>query len=116
MPARKAPSAIDTPNTKAAPVATARARASTVKVNSSLDRRRATATSIRGTNRAPARNTTATSAASLPIARRTAKARLRPPPAVPAIAGMTTSTTTVSRSSTMSQPTATWPDGESSKP
>ena len=48
MPARNAPSAIETPNTIADPTAMPSARTRTVSVNSSRDRVRATYSSSRG--------------------------------------------------------------------
>src|SRR5688572_27980556 len=60
MPARKAPSAIETSNTFAAPTATPSATTSTVSVKSSRDRDRATCDKHQGTNRPPTYITKAT--------------------------------------------------------
>ena len=53
MPARNAPSAIETPNTSADPTAMPSATTSTVRVNSSRDRVCATCSSTRGITRVP---------------------------------------------------------------
>ena len=109
-PARKAPSAIDTPKTCADDTAMPRAMARTASVNSSRDWVRATCVSTHGRTRPPTtmvrppRATTLTSAS--PIATGTVR-----PPDSAKIAGISTSTSTVNRSSTTSQPTAMCPVG-----
>ena len=68
MPARNAPSAIDTPNSMADPTAMPRASTSTVSVNSSRERVPATRSSSQGMAWPPTRNVKATRAAILSAA------------------------------------------------
>ena len=112
MPARKAPSAIDTPNTTAEPTAIPSARVSTASVNNSRDRVAATRSSSQGITRLPTSTVNATSAATFSSVSSSAMARwLAPPPPRPKTAGSSTRATTVKRSSTTSQPTAICPVG-----
>jgi hypothetical protein len=66
-PARKAPSAIETPKSCAEPTAMPSARASTERVKSSREPTRATWPRIQGTTFGPRRSTTATNAPTLAI-------------------------------------------------
>ena len=123
MPAKNAPSAKDTLNSAAAPKAMPMAQAMTARVNSSREPVRATCHSSQGNTRRPPTSIRATKAATC--------SRVRPsvchsgaasaagaawPPNNPANGGMSTSTSTVARSSTTSQPTAMRPFMESSTP
>lgn len=96
---------------------------STVSVNSSRERRRATCTIAQVINRDPAKSTIAKSPAIFTRARPSVgqnpatPAFASPPvPAWPLRTGISTSSTTVNMSSTISQPTATWPCGEFKMP
>ena len=108
IPARNAPSAIDTPNSVADPTAMPSASTRTVRVNSSRERVPATCSSSQGMTRPPTRRVKATRAAI--FERRHAEghrhAEAGPSAWAPIRAGSSTSTTTVNRSSTTSQPTA----------
>ena len=108
IPARNAPSAIETPNTRAAPTAIPRATTSTASVNSSREPVSETTSRILGLTLPPANTTTATSAAIFTSARSSdsnSPSTVGSPP--PNTVGRTTSAATVRRSSTTSQPTAT---------
>ena len=114
MPARNAPSAIDTPNSFAEPTAMPSATTSTVSVNSSRDRVAATRPSSQGMtpsadedderDQQRRSSTAARPSASGTLCRPAASAAEQRPAAAPAPA-------TVNRSSTTSQPTAMWPVG-----
>ena len=125
-PAKKAPSANETPKTCAEPKAMPSASASTERVNSSREPVRATWVSNHGTTRGPSRMAIATKAATLSerdgelqreprIARRVARRGLGLPPSTSANAGSSTSASTIARSSTISQPTAMRPFGVSTR-
>ena len=110
VPARNAPSAMETPKSLAEPTAMPSAITSTASVKSSRERVAATCSRSQGIKRAPARATTATSAAILKAAMPIAMAApCRPDCCPPSTAGSTTSAATVSRSSTTTQPTAMCP-------
>ena len=79
IPARKAPRAIETPNSSADPTAMPSATTSTVSVNSSRDRVAATRSSSQGMRRPPSTNVRATSTAILPTASPSARAPRRRP-------------------------------------
>ena len=121
-PAKKAPSANETPKSTAAPTATPRAVARTASVKSSRDPVWATRSSSHGTTRRPTTNIRPRNAATLASVTPIAPARPAPAPAAavpprrPARAGSSTRTRTVKRSSTISQPTAILPSPESSAP
>ena len=110
-PARNAPSAIDTPKTCADDTAMPRAMASTVSVNSSRDWVRATARQQPRDDAAADHEREAAEGHDLdqrqPDRDRHGAAARAPPK----IAGISTSTSTVNRSSTTSQPTAMCPVG-----
>ena len=110
IPARNAPSAIDTPNTRAAPTAIPRATTSTASVNSSREPVSETTSKTQGITLPPANTTTTTSAAIFTAARSsdiTSPSTVGGPPVK--TVGRTTSAATVRRSSTTSHPTAMWP-------
>src|SRR6185295_1599462 len=115
MPAKNAPRAKLTPNSAAAPNAMPTAAVMTVRVNSSREPVRATCDSTHGTNLLPSTSISATNTDTLPsvIASVMPNPRVAPsasavasPPSDAANAGNNTSTSTIARSSTMSQPTA----------
>ena len=93
--------------------------ARTESVNSSREPVRATSWRSHGTTRVPTRKTSATNSATLPMVRANAVATLPPanwaamprgsPPKAPASAGSSTSASTITRSSTISHPTAMRP-------
>ncbi len=101
-----------------------RAMARTASVNSSREPSRATWWSSHGTTRAPATIIRAAKMAALPRAmtsspigpKELAAWSSTVPPSIGAIVGRSTSTTTVNRSSTMSQPTAMRPCAVSRSP
>src|SRR5262245_50393013 len=115
MPAKNAPSANDTPNNCADPKAILTAAATTHNVNSSREPVRATCQSSHGKTRRPATSMSATkmlTAAS--VLNRVNQMSAAPIAASPALstsanAGSKTSTSTIARSSTTSQPTAIRP-------
>ena len=111
MPARKAPSAIETPNTAADPTASPIASASTVSVNSSRDRVAAMRSRITGITRRPTIAATATRPATLSSVSADARRERAPTVSSNLSAGSSTRTTTVSTSWTTSQPTAMCPAG-----
>ena len=121
-PAKKAPSANDTPKTSYAMAAMPSAVASTASVNSSREPTRATCASSHGTARRPTTPISAANAATFASEMPSAVASddvliASPslPPSIGAIAGSSTSTSTIARSSTTSQPTPMRPSGESSR-
>ena len=123
MPAKNAPRAKDTPKSEAAPTPIPRAIARTASVKSSREPVRATRSRSQGTARRPTTSINATNAAT--FTRVQAIAATRPespaaaapvPPRGTASAGSRTRTRTVTRSSTMSQPTAIRPSPVSSSP
>ncbi len=126
MPAKKAPSANDTSNNLAAPKATPTATATTVSVNSSCDPVRATHHRSLGNSRLPTISISAMKALTLASVRPmvchssprgTSAAELAPASSSrPDSAGSSTSTSTMTRSSTTSQPTAIWPLTDFSNP
>ena len=107
MPARKAPSAIETPKTIAEPTAMPNATTRIVRVKSSREWVAATRPSSHGMTRPPTRNVNATSAA---IFRSASRSSTATPPGEEACdpnrSGSRTRMTTVNRSSITSQPTA----------
>ena len=111
-PARKAPSAIDTPNTSADATAMPSASASTASVNSSRD---CVARDLRqqpgDEPRPPTSNVKTVSADDLRPPRSPGVSAESARQSRPKTAGITTSTRTVKRSSTTSQPTAICPAG-----
>ena len=109
-PARNAPSAIDTPKNCAEATEMPSARARTVSVKSSRERVAAIRVSSQGTTRLPPTRMRAVSTRDLDHRERQRHASGSSSPAPRAkIAGIITSTSTVSRSSTTSHPTAMWP-------
>ncbi len=126
MPAKKAPSAKDTPKSAAEPYAIPTAAAITLSVNNSRELDTATKPSNQGNTRRPITSMMATKMTILPRAiTRTVSTLLpvssstnppMPPPSVPASGGSRTSTSTIARSSTISQPTAILPFTVRSKP
>ena len=113
-PAKKAPSASDTPKTCAEAKAMPMATASTDRVKSSREPVRATCCSSQGTTRGPSTMASVTKAATLPSVMASDTARFPSPsagaaPRTSASAGRRTRTRTMARSSTMSQPTAMRP-------
>ena len=119
-PAQKAPSASDTPNSRAEPNAMPRAMARTASVNSSRDPARATWRKSGGSTRGPTSSMIATKAATFPRVRTTLVSRppkvgravaasVAPVASTPASAGIRTRASTIAMSSTMSQPTAILP-------
>lgn len=122
MPAKKAPSAKDTPNSSAEPRAMPSAIESTARVNSSREPVPAVRSSIHGITRRPSTSITATNRATctrvLPIAASSPPALTGSPPALPktpATTGISTRASTQARSSTISQPTAIRPRVVSSR-
>ncbi len=128
MPAKKAPSAKDTPNSEAEAKAMLTAAATTHRVNSSREPVRVTCHKSQGKTRRPTTSISATKpptcSSVTPSVRQTeaaasasapspASAR---PPSAPASGGSSTSTSTMARSSTTSQPTAMRPVWLSSRP
>ena len=113
IPARNAPSAIETPNTSAEPTAMPSASTSTVSVNSSRDLVLATNARSFGTRKRPMAHVMATTAPIRSSALPMPKSRPVAPGCPPLVAmiGKVTSTMTVKMSSTTSQPTATCPAG-----
>ena len=113
MPARNAPSSIDTPKKSDDPTAMPSASTSTVSVKSSREPVSATLLKSHGITRPPIGNATAMSNPIFRTARPRAAASPLPPPSSPLTnsTGSMTSTRTVKRSSTTSQPTAMWPVG-----
>ncbi len=118
MPAKKAPSANETSNSLAAPNAKPMATASTLSVNSSCEPVRATNQSTRGSTRRPTNSMNAmnptTLARVMPSVCHSApeSAGVAPAsgaPSTPDSAGSSTSTSTITKSSTTSQPTAMLP-------
>ncbi len=109
MPARKAPSAIDTPKICADPTAMPSAMTSTVRVNSSRERVAATRSRTRGMTRAPTIEVNASSADTFRAVSATAIQIDCPDSCGPKTAGSSTIARTVKMSSTTSQPTAMWP-------
>ena len=121
MPAKKAPSANDTPNRLAAPNATTSATAITHRVKSSREPVRVTHSRTRGSRRRPTSSISAMKAATLARVSPTAPSAALPEAALSACnasasAGSSTSTKTITRSSTTSQPTAIRPFTESRAP
>ena len=126
MPAKKAPSAKDTSNSMAAPKATPTAMATTPRVNSSCEPVRATHHSSLGSSRRPTTSISTTKAVTLArvmptvvqISPAWGATAASPPCALstPASAGSSTRTSTITRSSTTSQPTANWPLTDLSRP
>ena len=123
MPAKKAPSAKDTSNNSAAPNATPTAAATTLRVNSSREPVLATHHSSLGSTRRP---TTSMNTTKLPTL-----AKVMPSvdhsaawsplsvallPSMFATGGNSTSISTITRSSTISQPTAMRPLTDSTRP
>ena len=122
MPAKNAPSAKDTPNSFADPKATPSAIASTDSVNSSREPKPATFSSTQGMARLPTTIITATKALTFrkvqPSEPRIEPVPARSPSPAPmasARAGSSTSAATITRSSTISQPTAILPRRVSSR-
>src|SRR3989344_4606576 len=125
MPAKNAPSANDTSNSLAAPKATPTAAATTHSVNSSREPVEATHHSMRGNTRRPMISMVATKASTLASVQPTVStiscgvwASVPPWLAAskPENTGSSTSTSTMNRSSTTSQPTAMRPLAVSSRP
>src|SRR3990172_6393268 len=126
IPAKKAPRAKDTSNTFAAPNATPTAAAITQRVNNSREPVRATHQSTLGSPRRPTTSMNAMKAATLATVAPTvvqsspaeiAAADVESTDArTPANAGNSTRTSTMTRSSTNSQPTAMRPLIDSSRP
>ena len=123
IPAKKAPSAMETPKILYAPKAIETAAATTVKVNSSREPRRATNCMIIGTRRFPMISIKAMKPTTLskvmPKVSQMLSSALpvrASPPSSTAVAGKSTSTKTMTRSSTKSQPTAILPLTELSRP
>ena len=121
MPAKNAPSANETPNSLAEPYATPTAAAITHSVNSSREPVRATCHNSHGNSRRPTISISATNRATWPsvissVLISSPLSAISPPPRKPAIDGSSTSTSTIARSSTISQPTAMRPLIESSTP
>ncbi len=125
MPAKNAPSANETSNSFAAPNAMPTAAAIMHSVNSSRDPVRATSHRMRGNTRLPTTSISAMNAATFSIV--TPSVLQTPPPAAcaspggvppsrPATGGSSTSTSTITRSSTTSQPTAMRPLTVSTSP
>ena len=119
MPAKKAPSANETPNSSAAPNATPSAITSTDSRNSSRLPVCAMACRIHGITRLPTISMTATKAATLAAVIPSASAislTLAPSPCSnPATTGSRTSASTMATSSTISQPTAIRPRSVSTR-
>ena len=116
MPAKKAPSANDTPNSAAEPNAMPTAAATTHSVNSSRDPVRATCHNSQGNNLRPTSSISATNPPTCssvhPRVRQSCAASRsapEPPPSHPPSGGSSTSTSTMARSSTTSHPTAMRP-------
>jgi len=116
MPAKKAPSANDTPNNAAEPNAIPTAAATTHRVNSSREPVRATCHNTQGNRRRPTSSIKATKpptwSSVQPTVRPSCAASSSAPvplPSHPASGGNSTSTSTMARSSTTSQPTAIRP-------
>ncbi len=112
MPARNAPSSIDTPKSIADPTAIPSATTSTVSVKSSRDPVSATLARSHGMTRPPIGSATAMRRPIFSTA--SPRAIHRPPPPPPESMNMTgniTRTSTVNRSSTTSHPTAMCPVG-----
>ena len=116
MPARNAPRAIDAPKKAYEAAAIAIEKTSTVSVNSSRERSRATCTRTHGIARDPPSITIATRAESFSSA--SPKDAQSPGLVAPSAAdasvpstGISTRMMTVKTSSTSSHPTATWPWG-----
>ncbi len=107
MPARKAPSAIDTSKTLAAPTAMPSASTSTVSVNNSRERVAATRSSRYGITRLPTTTVNTTSAVTLSAVKASATPTLVVD--APRKTGKSTSAMTVRRSSTTTQPIAICP-------
>ena len=111
MPARNAPSAIDTLNTSEAPTAMPSARTSTVEREQLARVRPRDLVEQAGITRAPTSTVNATRAPTFSTVSSNAQASEVSRAAGPNSAGSSTSTSTVNRSSTTSQPTAMCPAG-----
>ena len=111
IPARKAPSAIDTLKAAADPTAMLRAMTRTASVKSSRERVRAMWSSTVGMTRVPTSAAKATSATTFSAVHASTSQRGESDVARPKRAGSTTSAMTVNKSSTTSHPTATCPKG-----
>ncbi|MCE3270460.1 MAG: hypothetical protein K0S57_857 [Ramlibacter sp.] len=114
MPAKKAPSANDTPNSLVAPYAMLTAAATTHSVNSSREPTFCTCHSSQGNRRRPTSSISTTNALTcssvVPISRQIdSMPACEPPERMDATGGSSTSTSTTARSSTTSQPTAMRP-------
>ncbi len=115
MPAKKAPSAKETPNRLAAPKATPRATTSTARRNSSREPVCAVQCSSQGIIRRPITSIRATKAVTFRIVIPTGRSQAARGglsaawPRPPARAGSRTSARTMARSSTINQPTAMRP-------
>ena len=116
IPAKKAPSANETPNSLAEPNAMPIAVAMTQSVKSSREPVRATCQSSHGKTRRPTRSISPMNSPTLPSV--SPSVRRSPSPATDGVAtdGRITSASTIARSSTMSQPTAMRPLMDSSAP
>jgi hypothetical protein len=107
VPARNAPSAMDTPNSVADPTAMPSASTRTVRLNSSRERVPATCSRSHGITRPPTSTVKATSTAILSaVTVRVTGSPGDPSGWLPRSAGRITSTPTVNRSSTITQATA----------
>jgi hypothetical protein len=114
VPAKNAPRANETPNSMVAPYAMLTAAATTHSVNSSRDPTFCTCHRIHGKRRRPTTSISATKpptcSSVIPSERHSDAAPSPAPPfSQPASGGSRTSTSTIARSSTTSQPTATRP-------
>ncbi|MNX57446.1 hypothetical protein D3C86_882630 [compost metagenome] len=122
MPAKKAPSANDTPNSAAEAKAMLTAAATTHSVNSSREPVRVTCQRIHGNTRRPTTSISTTKPPTCSSVRPSVCQTGSPLvstlvlPSAPASGGSSTSTSTIARSSTTSQPTAMRPVKESRMP
>ncbi len=113
MPAKKAPRAKETSKNSTAPKAIPSASASTDRVKSSREPVAALFARIHGITRRPTTIISTIKAATLPmVSSRSHASRVGlalPCSSMPAMAGSSTSVSTITRSSTISQPIAIWP-------
>ena len=125
IPAKKAPSAKETPKSSAEPKAIPTATAMTLNVKSSLEPVRATCHSNQGKTRRPTTSMSTTNIDTFPIVSASIfrmpsadfpASPFASPPNHPASGGRNTSTKTITKSSTTSQPTAMRPFTDSRTP